>query len=192
VGPAARARQGTRDIAPLTAFRDRDKLGLLTTCADTQLPSTLAALLDDWDGGKTVQLLARQPIDPDRPHPFTRPVNTEFNCLLWLPPNEKRAGDIVMVDSTNFTTLFGGTGAGKFLEEYCHGKVRRSSGRTGPCQTRVGRHSKAVFFGRAQLLTQPPISRYALTTPKPGAVWTGQQSGEPLQLIQQVRWPIRG
>jgi hypothetical protein len=59
--------------------------------------------------GKTVQLLARQPIDPDRPHPFTAAGNTEFNCLLWLPPNEARAGDIVMVDSTNFTTLFGGT-----------------------------------------------------------------------------------
>ena len=35
--------------------------------------------------------------------------NTEFNCLLWMPPNEQRAGDIVLVDSTNFTTLFGGT-----------------------------------------------------------------------------------
>jgi hypothetical protein len=35
--------------------------------------------------------------------------NTEFNCLLWLPPNKPRAGDILMVDSTNFATLFGGT-----------------------------------------------------------------------------------
>jgi hypothetical protein len=45
----------------------------------------------------------------DRPHPFTAAGNTEFNCLLWLPPNDQRAGNIVMVDSTNFTTLFGGT-----------------------------------------------------------------------------------
>jgi hypothetical protein len=29
--------------------------------------------------------------------------------LLWMPPNQQRAGDIVLVDSTNFTTLFGGT-----------------------------------------------------------------------------------
>ena len=56
-----------------------------------------------------MHLLARQPIDPDRPHPFTAAGNTEFNCLLWMPPSEKRAGDIVLVDSTNFTTLFGGT-----------------------------------------------------------------------------------
>jgi hypothetical protein len=41
--------------------------------------------------------------------PFTMAGNTEFNCLLWMPPNEQRAGDIVLVDSTNFTTLFGGT-----------------------------------------------------------------------------------
>jgi len=26
-----------------------------------------------------------------------------------MPPNTQRAGDIVLVDSTNFTTLFGGT-----------------------------------------------------------------------------------
>jgi hypothetical protein len=38
-----------------------------------------------------------------------RPATREFNCLLWLPPNTQRAGDIVLVDSTNFTTLFGGT-----------------------------------------------------------------------------------
>jgi len=56
-----------------------------------------------------VHLLARQPIDPGRPHPFTAAGNTEFNCLLWMPPNQQRAGDIVLVDSTNFTTLFGGT-----------------------------------------------------------------------------------
>ena len=56
-----------------------------------------------------MHLLARQPIDPDRPHPFTAAGNTEFNCLLWMPPNQQRAGDMVLVDSTNFTTLFGGT-----------------------------------------------------------------------------------
>jgi len=54
-------------------------------------------------------LLARQPIDLDRPHPFTAAGNKEFNCLLRIPPNQQRAGEIVLVDSTNFTTLFGGT-----------------------------------------------------------------------------------
>ena len=46
---------------------------------------------------------------PDRPHPFTAAGNKEFNCLLWLPPTEQRAGDILLIDSTHFTTLFGGT-----------------------------------------------------------------------------------
>jgi hypothetical protein len=32
-----------------------------------------------------------------------------LNALIWMPPAGPRAGDIVMVDSTNFTTLFGGT-----------------------------------------------------------------------------------
>ena len=48
-------------------------------------------------------------MDTTRPHPFTQAGNTEFNALLWMPPTAKRAGDIVMVDSTNFMTLFGGT-----------------------------------------------------------------------------------
>ena len=74
-----------------------------------QLPSAPAALRDHRRDGKSVHVLARQPIDLDRPHPFTAAGNTEFNCLLWMPPNEQRAGDIVLVDSTNFTTLFGGT-----------------------------------------------------------------------------------
>ena len=66
-------------------------------------------------GGEPVQVLARQAIDLERPHPFTEAGNREFNCLLWMPPNEQRAGDIVLVDSTNFTTLFGGT---KSLETF--------------------------------------------------------------------------
>ena len=59
--------------------------------------------------GDTLRVLGRQRIDPTRPHPFTEAGNTELNALIWMPPAEKRAGDIVLVDSTNFTTLFGGT-----------------------------------------------------------------------------------
>jgi hypothetical protein len=101
--------KGTRDIAPLTAFRDFDKLGLLKNVPTLNFHPHLPHYALTKDNGKTVHVLARQPIDPDRPHPFTAAGNTEFNCLLWLPPNDGRAGDIVMVDSTNFTTLFGGT-----------------------------------------------------------------------------------
>lgn len=101
--------KGTRDIAPLTTFRDRDKLGLLKNVPTLNFHPHLPHYELTNDDSKSVQLLARQPIDPDRPHPFTAAGNTEFNCLLWLPPGGDRAGDILMVDSTNFTTLFGGT-----------------------------------------------------------------------------------
>jgi hypothetical protein len=100
---------GTKEIAPLTAFRDIDSLGLLRDVPTLNFHPHLPHY--ELTGGDTmsVRLLARQPIDLDRPHPFTTAGNREFNCLIWIPPNENRAGDIVLVDSTNFTTLFGGT-----------------------------------------------------------------------------------
>jgi hypothetical protein len=101
--------KGTKNIAPLTAFRDIDELGLLNNVPTLNFHPHLPHYEVTGSDGKSVQLLARQPIDPDRPHPFTQAGNKEFNCLLRIPPNEQRAGDIVLVDSTNFTTLFGGT-----------------------------------------------------------------------------------
>ncbi len=99
--------KGSNAIAPLNANRDLDKLGLLkdvpTLNFHPHLPHYEVTAED-----ANVQILARQPIDLDRPHPFTAAGNQAFNCLLWMPPNEERAGDIVLVDSTNFTTLFGG------------------------------------------------------------------------------------
>jgi hypothetical protein len=58
---------------------------------------------------ESLRVLGRQRVDSDRPLPFTAEGNTEFNALIWMPPAGKRARDIVLVDSTNFTTLFGGT-----------------------------------------------------------------------------------
>ena len=101
--------KGTKEIAPLTAFRDLDKLGLLENVPTFNFHLHLPHYELTTEDTKSVHVLARQPIDPDRPHPFTAAGNTEFNCLLWMPPKEQRAGDIVLVDSTNFTTLFGGT-----------------------------------------------------------------------------------
>ena len=101
--------KGTKEIAPLTAFRDIDKLGLLKNVPTFNFHPHLPHYELTTKETKSVHLLARQPIDLDRPHPFTAAGNTEFNCLLWMPPNTQHAGDIVLVDSTNFTTLFGGT-----------------------------------------------------------------------------------
>src|SRR5262249_27333861 len=59
------------------------------------------------EDAKAVKVLATQPIDMSRPHPFTEQGHKEFNTFLWLPPSGKRAGDILFADSTIFSTLFG-------------------------------------------------------------------------------------
>jgi hypothetical protein len=99
---------GTKEIAPLTAFHDLDRIGLLQSVPTLNFHPHLPHYELTEEAGP-VHVLARQPIDLERPHPFTMAGNSEFNCLLWMPPNEERAGDILLVDSTNFTTLFGGT-----------------------------------------------------------------------------------
>ncbi len=105
--------KGTKNIAPLTKFSDLDRLGLLrdvpTLNFHPHLPHYAVSGAVSGGEGQAVHVLARQPIDLERPHPFIAAGNTELNCLLWVPPTEQRAGDILMVDSTNFTTLFGGT-----------------------------------------------------------------------------------
>ena len=106
--------KGTNEIAPLTPFHDLDSLGLLRNVPTLNFHPHLPHY-ELTGGAGSIQVLARQPIDLERPHPFTEAGNREFNCLLWMPPNEQRAGDIVLVDSTNFTTLFGGT---KSLETF--------------------------------------------------------------------------
>jgi hypothetical protein len=58
---------------------------------------------------KGIHLLARAPIDLERPHPFVQAGNREFNAFIWMPPKDKHAGDILLADSTIFTKLFGGT-----------------------------------------------------------------------------------
>ncbi|NKY25083.1 hypothetical protein [Nocardia gamkensis] len=100
---------GTDQISPVTAYRDLDTPRLLdqvtTFNFHPHLPHyQLTAPEDD-----SLRVLARQRVDPTRPHPFTTAGNTEFNALIWMPPTGRRTGDIVLIDSTNFTTLFGGT-----------------------------------------------------------------------------------
>ncbi|HEX5007336.1 MAG TPA: hypothetical protein VFV70_09505 [Hyphomonadaceae bacterium] len=101
--------KGTRDIAPLTQFRDEDRPGLLKDVTTFSFHPHLPHYEVMAGAGDSVKLLARQPIDMERPHPFTMQGATEFNCLLWMPPSGERAGDILLIDSTHFTTLFGGT-----------------------------------------------------------------------------------
>ena len=101
--------EGTREIAPLTGFRDLDSPRLLDDVTTFNFHPHLPHYELTAPEGPGLRVLGRQKVDPNRPHPFTQAGNSEFNALIWMPPSGKRAGDIVLLDSTHFTTLFGGT-----------------------------------------------------------------------------------
>jgi hypothetical protein len=99
---------GTRKTVPLVAAHDLDKRGWLTDVSSLVFHMHLPHYALTDENAKGIHVLAKQPIDLKRPHPFTQAGNREINMFLWLPPAEKRAGDILFADSTIFTTLFGG------------------------------------------------------------------------------------
>jgi hypothetical protein len=100
--------KGTNQITPLNAFRDLDSRGWLTDVTTFNFHPHLPHYALITDDTKSIRVLSRQPIDMSRPHPFTEAGNSEFNNFLWMPPDANRAGDILLADSTIFTTLFGG------------------------------------------------------------------------------------
>jgi hypothetical protein len=118
--------KGTRDIAPLVKFPDLDKLGLLDNAPALSFHPHLPHYEVTGEGSGPIHVLARQPVDLDRPHPFIAAGNAEFNSLLWMPPAGDRAGDILIVDSTHFTTLFGGT---ESLQHFWRNLALMGSGR---------------------------------------------------------------
>ena len=99
----------TNEVAPLTAMRDLDKHGWLTGVKTFNFHPHLPHYALTTEDPKLISVLARQPVDMSHPHPFTEAGNREFNTFLWMPPSGTRAGDILLVDLTMFTTLFGGT-----------------------------------------------------------------------------------
>ncbi|MGE2736497.1 hypothetical protein [Mycolicibacterium vaccae] len=103
------ASPGSREPAPLTAFRDVDEIRLLDGVSALSFHQHLPHYELTAPEGAGLRVLARQPVDLERPHPFTAAGQTEFNAVVWLPPEDERAGDVVLVDSTHFTTLFGAT-----------------------------------------------------------------------------------
>jgi hypothetical protein len=105
--PTARGRSRTSKIAPLTVLREADTKGWLEGVENLNFHMHLPHYAITRDDG-TVRVLARQPIDLSRPHPFIAAGETEFNALLWAPPAGERAGDVLVCDSTVFSTLFGG------------------------------------------------------------------------------------
>jgi hypothetical protein len=99
---------GTTQMVALSTVNDLDRRGWLenvkTFVFHMHLPHY--ALTDE--NAKNIHVLARQPVDLSKPHPFTEAGNREFNMFLWMPPSGERTGDILLADSTIFTTLFGG------------------------------------------------------------------------------------
>ena len=100
---------GTKDIAPLESRLDLDDLGLLAGVTTFNFHPHLPHYELTAPESAVLRVLGRQPVDVTRPHPFVDAGNAAFNALIWMPPAAERAGDIVLVDSTHFTTLFGGT-----------------------------------------------------------------------------------
>jgi hypothetical protein len=102
--------KGSRnEPVPVIASRDLDTRGLLKNVSSMNFHQHQPHYALTAPDAKGVHVLARQPVDLDRPHPFTAAGNKEFNCLLWAPPQGERAGDVLVADSTHFTTLFGET-----------------------------------------------------------------------------------
>ena len=92
---------------PLLINHDLDSKGWLNGVATFNFHLHLPHYAVVGDNAEQIHILARQPVDTSRPHPFTAAGNREFNMFLWMPPSGQRAGDILLADSTIFTTLFG-------------------------------------------------------------------------------------
>ena len=104
----ARDADNPRRAAPLSVARDLDEPGWLqgveTFNVHPHLPHYEITTKDD----KSIKVLARQRVNTERPHPFSDAGNREFNALLWVPPNGKRAGDVLIGDATLWNYEFGG------------------------------------------------------------------------------------
>jgi len=96
----------TKKLAPLSIAADLDTKQWLKGVTTFNFHMHLPHYAVTSNNG-TVRVLAKQPIDQSRPHPFIEAGNTEFNMFLWMPPSGTRAGDVLFADSTIFSTLFG-------------------------------------------------------------------------------------
>ena len=99
---------GTTRTTPLNVANDIDTRGWMEGVQTFVFHMHLPHYAVTTNDPKAINVLARQPVDVSRPHPFVEAGNQEFNMFLWMPPTGTRAGDILLADSTIFTTLFGG------------------------------------------------------------------------------------
>jgi hypothetical protein len=100
--------EGTTRLQPLLTTNDLDAHGWLEGVKTFNFHQHLPHYAVTTDDPAAIHVLARPPIDLRHPHPFTEAGHRDFNMFLWMPPTRERAGDILLADSTIFTTLFGG------------------------------------------------------------------------------------
>lgn len=99
---------GTRKTIPLSIADDLDHRGWLDGVSTFVFHMHLPHYAVTTDDPNAIHVLARQPIDTSKPHPFIEAGNLEFNMFLWMPPKGDRAGDILLADSTLFFVPFDG------------------------------------------------------------------------------------
>src|SRR5881394_2628586 len=99
--------EGTARTVPVSATKDLDIRVWMTDVTTFVFHMHLPHYAVTTDDPRAVHVLAKQPIDTSKPHPFSDAGNTEFNMFLWMPPDGDRAGDVLFADSTIFSTLFG-------------------------------------------------------------------------------------
>ena len=116
-----------RTIAPLTIVADLDKRGWLTGVAQLQLPHAPAALRADDGRRRGIHVLARQPIDLARPHPFTKAGerrNSTRSCgcrPATIGPATCWSSDSTVLQHA----VRRRREPGALLEEPCHGAMSR-------------------------------------------------------------------
>jgi hypothetical protein len=101
------ARDAAGKIAPLSIARELDAKGWLEGVENFNFHMHLPHYTVTPGSQTVAHVLARQPIDVGRPHPLIEQGETEFNSFVWVPPAGERAGDVLIADSTIFSTLFG-------------------------------------------------------------------------------------
>ena len=94
--------------APLSIAKDLDEPGWLQGVETFNTHSHLPHFALTTNDEKRIKVLAKQKINLKHPHPFTDEGNREFNAFLWLPPEDKRAGDVLIADATLWANTFGG------------------------------------------------------------------------------------
>ena len=118
---------GTKTLAPLSIARDLDTKGWLQGVTTFNFHMHLPHYAVTTDDATAIHVLARQPIDMARPHPFTEAGHREFNTFLWMPPSGRPGGRRAAGRLHHLQHVVrSGREPGALLEEPRHGSVTRT------------------------------------------------------------------